>query len=41
VLVDPKSVDLDFLNTWLEMHKVLVGYRNKSLITEGGEGSGG
>jgi hypothetical protein len=32
-LADPKSVDLDFFNTWLEMCKLLVGYRNKALIT--------
>jgi hypothetical protein len=32
-LVDPDTIDLNHFDTWLQMHKLPVGYRNKALIT--------
>jgi hypothetical protein len=29
----PESIDLNFFATWIQIHKLLVGYRKKALIT--------
>jgi hypothetical protein len=44
-LSPPESFDLNFFTTWIQIHKLPVGYRSKALITnlreKGGEGCGG
>jgi hypothetical protein len=32
-LARPESVDLNFFNTWIQIHKLPIGYRNVALIT--------
>jgi hypothetical protein len=32
-LARPKSVDLNFFSTWIQIHKLPIGYRNVALIT--------
>jgi hypothetical protein len=31
-LVPPESVDLNFFDTWIQIHKLPIGYRNETLI---------
>jgi hypothetical protein len=31
-LVDPESIDLNFFDTWIQIHKLPIGYRNEALI---------
>jgi hypothetical protein len=42
-LAAPDSIDLNFFSTWIQIHKVPVGYRKKALLTnltEKGRGKG-
>jgi hypothetical protein len=32
-LANPDTIDLNFFSTWIQIHKIHVGYRRKSLIT--------
>jgi hypothetical protein len=32
-LVDSKTIDLNFFSAWIQIHKFLVGYRKKVMIT--------
>jgi hypothetical protein len=31
-LVDPESIDLNYFDTWIQIHKLPIGYRNEPLI---------
>jgi hypothetical protein len=31
--VDPKSVDLNYVGVWMQIYKLPLGYRKKTLIT--------
>jgi hypothetical protein len=32
-LANPETIDLNFITTWIQIHKIPVGYRKKSFIT--------